>query len=1748
MGLEYKGIEGLGLQGHLSFPAPDPSELGTFFSALNEFFSSRKYLLDPKKSPGIALKMTLGDNYIELPEYLGGKVLGIKGQPVTINIWSGIAHGLNFMKTISINELIQTIPINSRMGSADSSFGFLSFNADWMISTPKEFRDSAYKKMKLSASDKEDFVAVLPTVAASASSGSGNEEGLIIFMRAEVDLAVVKMETVFGLAASGSGGFATGFKFTGTLAQIIEMEIDGAVAINAPEVDPSGSVSFPEAPALPAADIAELPVGTPLALACDGSTSYVTVPDHGRLNLSGSPFTIEAWINVHAFDKDWQTVISKGTNSWRLSRYGNSNKIAFATTGLSNVALTSIQALNIGQWYHIAAVYTGSKKQLYINGELDNEVNVTGTLATSNYHVMIGENAQVPGRVFNGAIAEVRIWGKARTDASLQSTMYQKLSGKEADLLSNWRFDRGYGATAVDVCGTNHGVMHAPAWQPTNRLQLDGISFNGKNSYMQWPEAEIDFSEGLTIEAWVYYQSFKKWSRIFESGNGSNDGILLANDGTDKHLTLIIRKGSASKSIQAKKVLTAKKWMHIAATIDSEGQARLYVNGERVKSGDVHPPTTILRTKNYLGRSYQDGKHYFHGKLDEVRLWNTVRSQAEITNTAYTSLSGEEEGLAACWSFRRGFGTVVEDRTENYSGTLVNASWSVANNTGTAATLSGLRFDGEGSTVDVADHPNLRISEYTLECWVKPEKPTAWVGIAGKLENNYNIWLGTLGNVQHRFRRSNGTVAIVGSGNGRIKYNKWNHIAITNDGSTARVFINGREIKAGATGGTVAINNTSLVMGRHLDGSNKNYYKGLLADVRLWSVARDAAAIQGTMLKRLTGKETGLKAWWPMDEGGGEHLRDHVADIDGLVTQAHWPEKTKMLPQGLYFDGTDDSVQVPDHSTLQITDYTVECWIKPEQDKDIETDYVGVIGKPGRNFNIWLHKDAFIHHRFKVGDKTNVGPPNTAKGSIKWGEWNHVAITNDSKTAKTYINGVLAASGDCGVPAMAATPVIIGRRLDDGNSNFYKGYIDEIRIWSKARTANQIQSTMYRSLKGNESGLCAYWKMNKGYGNELVDASGNGNTGLIDGAGWSMISAPKEPKTAAVQIFGHTHLDMLGHRILEGDVRLIDDSFWFRGMLNLFPDSWPVKVYGDVEGLINKGDFRISGEVETALAGLKLSSSKFLATNSYIRVEGTLFGTYAILEVFNKSKKTALKGTVGFDYNVDIHFGIIKIAKTKVADKVKINTDIHFEMAIELSQSGFSADVDARFEINGKGFDLSFKIKVTPNDIGDVLDAIKKEITGAPLKYLGDMFSDAGKWLENVGSGAIEFFDDVGDATGKALAKGFKAADKEMAKLMKGAGHDVGKVGKALKGAFKSTAGAAGKALKEAGFDSGNVGKALRGTFTSKPDVAAKALKGAGFVAADVGKALKGSFSSDIDKASKALKDAGFSSADVGKGLKGAYTNSATTAAKALKGVGFVADDVGKGLKSAFTSSGATAAKALKSAGFVAADVGKGLKNAYNSSADAAAKALKGAGFVGADVGKALKGAYNSSVDAAAKALKDAGFSSSDVGKGLKEGFDSSADAAAKALKGAGFVADDIGKGLKGGFNSSADAAAKALKGAGFGSGDIGKVLKGSFTSSDDVAAKALKDIGFGVDDVGNVLKNFFSNHSEVAGLALSRAGFPANEVGKVLKGPFGRSGKQVAGFMKRSLNMGSNAVKKALKGAGFSASKIENALKDIFG
>ncbi|MBN1338895.1 MAG: choice-of-anchor D domain-containing protein, partial [Bacteroidales bacterium] len=212
------------------------------------------------------------------------------------------------------------------------------------------------------------------------------------------------------------------------------------------------------------------------ALDFDGVNDYVIISDEPAFDFTNA-MTVEAWLKVDSFTKTWQAIITKGDNSWRIHRYNNTGYITFDTDGTGEEHLISNTAMNDGKWHHIAAVYNGSVKYLYIDGRLDNMIVTSGNISANNYSVMFGENAQQTGRQFDGKMDEVRIWNTPLDAETIREHVHLSLQGNESGLVGYWQFNESSGGLLHDFLNANHGILFgfsSPACWIKSTIPLGG--------------------------------------------------------------------------------------------------------------------------------------------------------------------------------------------------------------------------------------------------------------------------------------------------------------------------------------------------------------------------------------------------------------------------------------------------------------------------------------------------------------------------------------------------------------------------------------------------------------------------------------------------------------------------------------------------------------------------------------------------------------------------------------------------------------------------------------------------------------------------------------------------------------------------------------------------------------------------------------------------------------------------------------------------------------------------------------------------------------------------------------------------------------------------------------------------------------------------------------------------------------------------------------------------------------------------
>ncbi len=118
----------------------------------------------------------------------------------------------------------------------------------------------------------------------------------------------------------------------------------------------------------------------------------------------------------------------------------------------------------------------------------------------------------------------------------------------------------------------------------------------------------------------------------------------------------------------------------------------------------------------------------------------------------------------------------------------------------------------------------------------------------------------------------------------------------------------------------------------------------------------------------------------------------------------------------------------------------------------------------------------------------------TAPDVIKPGLWNHVALTADGAAQHLYVNGKEILSLPC-TSRPVATPL---RWIGKMNERLH-GSVDEVRVWSAVRTAEQIREEMTQRLTGKEAALTALWNFDDP-AQPGRDATGHGYDGVLKGA------------------------------------------------------------------------------------------------------------------------------------------------------------------------------------------------------------------------------------------------------------------------------------------------------------------------------------------------------------------------------------------------------------------------------------------------------------------------------------------------------------------------------------------------------------------------------------------------------------------------------------------------------------------------
>lgn len=440
------------------------------------------------------------------------------------------------------------------------------------------------------------------------------------------------------------------------------------------------------------------------------------------------------------------------------------------------------------------------------------------------------------------------------------------------------------------------------------------------------------------------------------------------------------------------------------------------------------------------------------------------------------------------------------------------------------------------------------------------------------------------------------------------------------------------------------------------------------------------------------------------------------------------------------------------------------------------------------------------------------------------------------------------------------------------------------------------------------------------------------------------------------------------------DMQLKDDTFWFKGKLNLFPDSWPVRVYGDAEAYISKEKLYLYASTDIELCGLKLAKSRALITHERVRLEGEWLGIYTLLDVQWAGSDPHFKGELSADWSGRLEFGAIYIRGVRVCDNLKLDFRVGFKLALDFDRSGFGAQVGATFKIAGVGFSLNFSLNVAPTDLMSLVNQLRDRIAKDAERFFAHLFSDALAYAEAFVDDAIEFVEDSYQVFGHALSVTYQQTISQVGNILNSAGANCQDIVLTLcngAGAGLDTVaqlcnslghdlGTIASAMKEYTGMVGDVGKALNSIGGKTATQIAGALKTAGWDLIATSHGVQAFLNDNWKELLNSLDEA-WDDVDVVRCLKNTWRKSMKEIAGWHKELSYAAQKSFDYLKQAWNATEKAVAQVMKDIGRACSQVASLLKKYLGG--DAAAQVLKDIGFSKDEVTGAMKTAYNWTTD-----------------------------------------------------------------------------------------------------------------------------------------------------------------------------------------
>jgi hypothetical protein len=565
--------------------------------------------------------------------------------------------------------------------------------------------------------------------------------------------------------------------------------------------------------------------------------------------------------------------------------------------------------------------------------------------------------------------------------------------------------------------------------------------------------------------------------------------------------------------------------------------------------------------------------------------WREAQAGLNLQSSQEGTLSS---GLVGYWPFDGNdiSGTTAYDRSgQGNNGTLTNSPTKTIGKVG-----QGMSFDGTDDEVNISSILGIGTGPVTISCWVYLTGNThgAFVKIGNNSPTNndgFGLGVGLTG-----FDSSGNNLIGLYEGVAwkptgvAIGVNDWHHVVMrvnSSGSSTSDYFKDGVLVSSlGSTTASTPTGGQTFIGGYTSSMSVSRHPAARIDEVRIYNRALSASEIRTLYDMGAADKvnaaesqgdalEKGIVGYWKLDDGSGTSAADASgnANTGTLTNGPTWT--TGNIGGATLFDGTNDYIVTPASAALDMSgkSFTASMWFKTSTTQTDKNLMEHSIWGANDTYQLTLSGPNSLRFSWPSYWTQYSTTPDITGVTYADNQWHHVVgiFDNASKIATTYFDGVLKTtqSGITAGPLSGTNALYIGDR-GAGASNFFTGSLDEIRIYNRNLSADEV-AKLYRTTAPDnpDTGLVGYWPFNGPdiSGTTAYDRSGKGGNGTLGNGPTKTIG-----KIGQGLSFDGTN----DYVSASGSQSVQSISYWVRPETSNY-SKYPVALSSDKRYLLNNG-------------------------------------------------------------------------------------------------------------------------------------------------------------------------------------------------------------------------------------------------------------------------------------------------------------------------------------------------------------------------------------------------------------------------------------------------------------------------------------------------------------------------------------------------------------------------------------------------